>query len=299
MLAAAGVLALIAVAARRAPRIVRTAGGWAFVRTLRDPEGVRVRVLSQGGVYQSASYVGARRSEPVFAYIKAFDAVFAAEGALRAATGHGVERVLALGGGGFSWPKHALTSHVGLSMDVVEIDPAVVAAARRWFFLDELERCVGGRLHVIEADGRAFLEERATRIADLEADMISTVGAKPDALRYDAIVNDTFIGDEPVRALATVEAVQAAHTCLTPDGVYATNVVARDGDATALRDIAATLTQVFEHVHVIPVEEDAWASDENYIVVATDADVQFTGAIPFDEEFLGRALRDATLMAGG
>lgn len=205
-LAAAGVLALAAVESRMVLRIVCTVGGWAFVRTLRGPAGERVRVLSQGGVYQSASYVGARRSEPVFAYIEAFDAVFAAEGALCAATGHGVERVLALGGGGFSWPKHALTSHLGFSMDVVETDPVVVAAARRWFFLDELERRVGGRLHVIETDGRAFLEERAARIAGLEADMTLTAGAKPDALRYDAIVNDNFIGGEPVRALVTVEA---------------------------------------------------------------------------------------------
>ena len=95
-----------------------------------------------------------------------------------------------------------------------------------------------------------------------------------------------------MRALATIEAAQAAHTCLNPGGVYATNVVARDGDTGVLRDTVATLAQVFARVQVIPVEEDAWASDDNYIVVATDGDTQFTGAVPFDEGFLGEVLRD-------
>ena len=69
-------------------------------------------------------------------------------------------------------------------------------------------------------------------------------------------------------------------------------MVARDGDTSVLRSTVATLSQVFAHVCVIPVEEDAWASDDNYIVVATDEGTQFSGTVPFDEEFLGEVLRD-------
>lgn len=263
------------------PHVVRTQTGRALVYT-RLAKGQPVRVMRLGGVYQSATYLGFQSCEPVFKYIKAFDVVFDAEDAVRKATGHGMERVLALGGGGFSWPKHAILDHDCLHVDVVEIDPAIIQAARRWFYLDMIERYAGRRLRVHEGDGRAVLDKRARR---LEA-------GEPKAQRYDAIVNDTFSGGEPVRELATVEAAQAARTCLNPGGVYATNVVARNGDTSVLRDTVATLAQVFAHVHVIPVEEDAWASDGNYIVVATDGDTQFPGAVPFDEEFLGEVVRD-------
>ena len=94
----------------------------------------------QGGVYQSASYVGERWAEPVFAYYRAFDDVFEAEDAMRDAYGHGISRMLMLGGGGFAYPKFALMSHEGLRMDVIEYDGEITRLARRWFYLDELER---------------------------------------------------------------------------------------------------------------------------------------------------------------
>ena len=106
-------------------QLVHTRVGIARVKGIRGEHGEKIRVLQQGGVYQSATYVGERRFEPVFAYYRAFDAMFEAEPVLCAASGHGVERVLMLGGGGYAYPKHALTQHAGLVMDVVEIDPAV------------------------------------------------------------------------------------------------------------------------------------------------------------------------------
>ena len=61
--------------------------------------------------------------------------------------------------------------------------------------------------------------------------------------RFDAIVNDTFSGKEPVRTLATVEVARAVKGCLASDGVYAMNVVSRDDGPglTLLRDETATL----------------------------------------------------------
>ena len=112
--------------------------------------------------------------------------------------------------------------------------------------------------------------------------------------RFDAIVNGTFSGKEPVRTLATVEVARAVKGCLTPGGVYAMNVVSRDDgqDLTFLRDEVATLAEVFAHVHVLPVDETVWAGEYNYIVLATDAPTVFDGTIPYDEDFLGTVLCD-------
>ena len=48
-------------------RVLRTRSGLALVRTLRAADGERIRVLSQDGVFQSATYLGERRLEPVLA----------------------------------------------------------------------------------------------------------------------------------------------------------------------------------------------------------------------------------------
>lgn len=267
------------------PRPLRLAGGRGVVRTVRSEEGSPVRVLQVGGVYQSATYLDGRRMEPVFSYYRAFDCVFAAD--------PGARRLLMVGGGGYAWPKHVLATRPdNVTIDVVEIDPSVTRAARRWFFLDEAMERWPGRLRLVEGDGRAFLE-----------------GAKPGT--YDAIVLDAFAGTEPVRALATVEAARAARACLAPGGVLVSNVVSGDGGADVgfLRSVVATWREVFPDVRVLACEDEPFAVEDNYLVVATTdvgprADTSGSGAaranavaplpgeIPYDREFLGELLRD-------
>ena len=80
----AAALGAAAVAVRAAClQVARTRNGLARVKRVHDEGGDEIRVLVQGGVYQSASYVGERWAEPVFAYYRAFDDVFEAEDAMR------------------------------------------------------------------------------------------------------------------------------------------------------------------------------------------------------------------------
>ena len=101
----AAALGAAAVAVRAAClQVARTRNGLARVKRVHDGDGDEIRVLVQGGVYQSASYVGERWAEPVFAYYRAFDDVFESEDAMHDAYGHGINRMLVLGGGGFAYP---------------------------------------------------------------------------------------------------------------------------------------------------------------------------------------------------
>ena len=64
----AAALGAAAVAVRAAClQVARTRNGLARVKRVHDEGGDEVRVLVQGSVYQSASYVGERWAEPVFA----------------------------------------------------------------------------------------------------------------------------------------------------------------------------------------------------------------------------------------
>ncbi len=227
------------------------------------------RVLRTGGVYQSATYLGERRMEPVFEYYRAFGRLFE----LRPDT----HRILAIGGGGFAFPKLVAARHPGVRTDVVEIDPAVIRAAHRWFFLDDaiaLARANGGDLRVICDDGRSFLEG----------------GPGP----YDAVVLDAFVGEKPVRSLATVGALRLARRALTPGGLLLVNVVSRDGgaDVSFLRSMVATALVAFPNVRVLLATDATHAEEDNYLLVASDGPLDLPDAIAYDEGFLGEVLLD-------
>ena len=317
-MAAASLLSAAAVGVRRkyCLQVLRTRGGMARVHAVEAADGEQIRVLSAGGVYQSATYLGERRMEPVFTYYRAFDAAFAAEKSL----GHPVKNMLMIGGGGFAYPKHVLTAHEGVHMDVAEVDLSVVRAARRWFFLDELEAHLanpqtaqGNSMRIIEADGRELLETGAGVQSRAKG---SAAPAEEPARRfvvdgpcgtlrvlrdgelslpvYDAIVNDAFLGREPAACLATVEAARAVRARLAAGGVYLANVVSGDHgrDLGFLRDEVATLRQVFTHVHVLQTSDAEFGGEDNYLLIATDGELEFEKSIAYDDEFLGVPLRD-------
>ena len=206
--------------------------------TVAGPDGEPVRVLSSGGVFQSATYLGERRTEPVFEYYRAFGRVL--EGVAAEAP-----RVLVVGGGGFAVPKHARELRPDARIDVVEIDAKVIEAARRWFFADD----AGAR--VICGDGFDFVRGAALR------------GEK-----YDFIALDAFSGEEPVASLASSEAAQAYAALLAPGGALAANIVTTGGDATFLRDFQTTLEAGFGRVDLVCCPDDAWAAEDNFLLVA-------------------------------
>lgn len=190
-----------------------------------------MRLLSVGGSVQSGTYLDERRMQAPFAYLRSFDVVFDA--------GIPVRRVALLGGGGFAWPKQALTEHRELRMVVAEPDPAMVAIARRWFFLGELERAVGERLEVVDCGGRELLETGGT---------------------YDAIVNDMFAAGLAAGGLDTPEGMALVRRRLVPGGVYVVNVA---GGQKALQDALDLLGSCFAHTWVVP-------ADDNYVIMASD-----------------------------
>ena len=266
---ATGALAAVGWLRRTRPHVVRTMGGIALVYRTCDAAADSVRVLRTGGVYQSATYLGARRMEPVFAYYRAFERLFELRPAAR--------RVLVIGGGGFAFPKLVAARHPGVRTDVVEIDPAVILLARRWFFLDEavsLARASGGDLRMICEDGRRFLERETGP--------------------YDAVVLDAFLGEKPVRSLATVEALRLVRRALAPGGVCLMNVVSRDGgsDLSFLRAEVATARTAFPHVEVTLAADETHAAEDNYLLAASADPLGLSDAIHYDDAFPTSPLLD-------
>lgn len=277
----------------------RTMFGTAYVYDVETEDGDPVRLLEVGGVFESATYLDERRFEPTFEYYRAFDHLFEAVPEPRL--------VLMIGGGGYAYPKHFVASQPHGAMDVVEIDPVITRIAREHFFLGELMERFStretGRLNLVTADGRTYLEERAAELdrARTVAEPVSEgVAALPAAdvacatgsatvtgasvsptAAYDVIINDSFSGAEATSSLLDDAGLAAVKACLLPKGLYLINAICDiEKDARDLLRVVEALQARFAHVHVIPCVDEVFGDADNNLVIATDGAYSFTGCLP-------------------
>lgn len=131
-----------------------------------------------------------------------------------------LRRVLVIGNAGGTIARGLATFYPGVSIDGVELDPTITAAARRFLGLDEIPE-----LRVFTDDGRVFLA-RSTQ-------------------RYDLVVVDAYHLDYLPYYLATQEFFRLCRQHLTPGGAVALNVARVPGDHRLGDAIAQTAATVF------------------------------------------------------
>ncbi len=163
----------------------RTKFGMTLVFDAENADGTPVRLINVNGTFQSGCYVPEDlRFQLACEYHREMARVIEDLVARRGRTPDEPLRVLVMGGGGYSLPKYLAAYVPEAHVDVVEIDPAMTALAREFFFLDEcLERTGAekdGRLRLVTGDAWDFVRS----------------AEEP----YDVIVNDAFSGKPPARA---------------------------------------------------------------------------------------------------
>jgi len=163
-----------------------------------------------------------------------------------------IDRVLFVGGGGFSGPKRFLREY-DATVDVVEIDPAVVDTARRYFDVPD-----SPRLNVHTMDGRRYLRETDRT--------------------YDLIVLDAYRADRVPYHLTTTEFMRLASDRLDDDGVLLANLISStDGaDSAFYRAEYRTMQRVFPQVYSFPTAQTA--ALQNIELVATTDSTRLTRA---------------------
>ncbi|MDL2275974.1 fused MFS/spermidine synthase, partial [Desulfosarcina sp. OttesenSCG-928-G10] len=152
---------------------------------------------------------------------------------------------LMLGGGGYSVPKYLLAQKPDAMMDVVEIDPAVTAAAENFFCLKK-----NPRLRIFHEDARVFLNRHAR--------------SNPPA-QYDVIMGDTFTSSYNIPFhLGTVECAEKIKTLLRDDGVFICNIISltKEDEAQVLHAIHGAFAQVFPQTHIFPVYPDRFSQPQ-------------------------------------
>ncbi|KTG09425.1 spermine synthase [Haloprofundus marisrubri] len=139
-----------------------------------------------------------------------------------------VDRVLFIGGGGFTGPKRFAEDY-NVTVDVAEIDPEVIDVSKEYFRVEESEN-----LNIYNTDGRQFLQETNRT--------------------YDLIVLDAYQKDKVPFELTTEEFMQLADSRLSEDGILFANVIsAPTGPASKFyRAEYKTMSQVFPQVYSFP-----------------------------------------------
>ncbi len=169
--------------------------------------------------------------------------------ALPYALGLKPKKVLFIGLGGGSTPKHYWKNDPEVQVDVAEIDPEVVRVARRYFALPD-----DPRLNVTAEDGRRFLENSREK--------------------YDLICLDAYYADSIPFQLTTREFLEVVKSHLTPGGVVAANIIgAYEGPRSSLyRSFEKTFAAVFPTRYSFPLY---WRNDpdqlRNIMLLATEA----------------------------
>ena len=159
--------------------------------------------------------------------------------------------VLMIGLGGGSTQRAFGHYYPHITVQSVEIDPAVVRVARQYFQVEETANHV---IHV--SDGRVFLRRSEQKFG---------------AILMDAYVHTRYGGSIPYH-LATKEFFELASKHLTTNGVLAYNVMGRPQTvgADVLGSIYKTLKAVFPNVYQFPARDSL-----NVVLIATRSPEKF------------------------
>lgn len=161
---------------------------------------------------------------------------------------------LFIGGGGYVMPRYIEANYKVGDMQVVEIDPGVTRAAQVY-----LGFVPGGKIKNANMDARLFMNKL------------------PDDKKYDIIFGDAFNDYSIPFHLTTEEFATIVKKHLSPNGVYALNVIDSDKNGQVLGSFIETLSKVFPHVEVAPLQ-NGWrdAGRNTFVIIAGEQQISRT-----------------------
>ena len=164
-------------------------------------------------------------------------------------SGFKVDNALFIGAGAFGMPEQMSRQYPQATVDVAEIDPAVIETGRKFFKLDEFSH-----VHAQASDARRFLTNSGGR-------------------KWDFVFGDAYNGMRQIPLhLASKEFFSLVHEHLTPQGIFLMNVISavQGPRSELLAGMVKTLQEVFPHVEVFAVARRLDAAQNVMILASND-----------------------------
>jgi spermidine synthase len=208
-----------------------------------------------------------------------------------------VQRIAIVGLAAGTMSKLFTAAYGPIPIDGAELDPAILAAGRAWFEMNE------PNLNAVAADGRWFLarEWESGRMGEWgNAAAALPHSHTPTLPSYDVVALDAYRPPYIPFHLTTVEFFLLVRERLAEDGVAAVNVGRTRTDTSLVDAIAATMGQVFPSVYVMD-EPSGDSPLGNTLVIATKRPstlADFRANLPaFDHPLLAEVARRAAPQA--
>lgn len=164
--------------------------------------------------------------------------------------------VLAIGGGGYVFPRYVEEVWPGSYIDVAEIDPEVTEAAMQAFGLDR-----NTTINTVNMDARNYIDELLERKC-----------SGKEIQLYDFIYGDAFNDYSIPCQLITKEFNDKIAQTLTDDGVYMLNLIDIYDYGEFLATVINTLQQTFSNVYVV---SGNWRSKvyHNFVIINSKREI--------------------------
>lgn len=166
--------------------------------------------------------------------------------------------VLAIGGGGYVFPRYVEEVWPGSLVDVVEIDPAVTKAAIQAFGL-----AGDTSINTFTMDARNYIDK-----------VLEEKHRGEQIPQYDFIYGDAFSDYSVPFHLVTKELNDKLAQMLKNDGVYILNMVDVYDSGRFLGVLVNTLEQTFPNVYVVS-EIRQRSAGSNFVVIAAKREINF------------------------
>jgi spermidine synthase len=182
-----------------------------------------------------------------------------------------VQSILMLGGGVYVYPRYLEQQRPDISVDVVEIDPAITQVTRDFFYLADRKN-----QHIYHEDARLFVNR----------------AAGGGAAKYDVVFNDAYGASIHMPfQLTTTGFTQNVQEILAEDGVFIVNFIGVL-DSELFGGIYAALSAVFPRVLVFPVTSPDDAKEfQNIVLIALKNPESENGDDPDDFPLLAHEYR--------
>ena len=160
--------------------------------------------------------------------------------------------VMAIGGGGYVFPRYIEKVWPGSRIDVIEIDPDVTRAAMQAFGLAK-----NTTIHTVHMDARNYVDQ-----------LLEEKQSGRDVPQYDFIYGDAFNDLSPPFQLVTREFNEKLSTLLSDDGVYMINLVDIFDSGLFLGSVINTLKKTFPYVYTVTDGNVSHSSRSSFVMIA-------------------------------